>query len=102
MGQGKNRDFVCIKDKAGNSGSTVGPPQLSDLLIWIENVAMKFTVKTAYRLALRLNKQPWAEHSQSRAYKPIWRGIWALNVPPKVQTFLWRACSNCLPTRENL
>ena len=73
-----------------------------DLLIWTENAAAKFTVKTAYRLALHLNKQPWVEHSQSRAYKPIWRGIWALNVPPKVQTFLWRACSNCLPTRENL
>ena len=73
-----------------------------DLLIWTENAAAKFTVKTAYRLALCLNKQPWAEHSLSRAYKPVWRGIWALNIPPKVRTFLWRACSNCLPTRENL
>ena len=55
-----------------------------DLLTWIENVATKFTVKTAYRLALCLNKQPWAEHSLSRVYKPTWSGIWALNVPPKV------------------
>ena len=47
----------------------------SDLLIWIENAAAKFTVKTAYRLALCLNKQPWAKHSQICAYKPIWRGI---------------------------
>ena len=23
-------------------------------------------------------------------------------MPPKVHTFLWRACSGCLPTRENL
>ena len=42
-----------------------------DLLIWIENAAVKFAVKIAYRLALRLNKQPWAKHSQSCAYKPI-------------------------------
>ena len=26
----------------------------------------------------------------------------SLNVPPKVRTFLWRACSNSLPTRANL
>ena len=34
-----------------------------DLMVWTENAAANFTVKTAYRLALRLNKQPWAEHS---------------------------------------
>ena len=28
--------------------------------------------------------------------------IWKLNVPPKVRTFLWQACSNILPTRGNL
>ena len=30
----------------------------SDTLIWTENKAAKFNVKTAYRLALRLNMQP--------------------------------------------
>ena len=25
-----------------------------------------------------------------------------LKVPPKIWTFLWKACSNCLPTRDNL
>ena len=55
-----------------------------NLLIWTENAAAKFTIKTAYRLALCLSKQPWAEHSLSCAYKPVWSGIWALNVPPKV------------------
>ena len=28
--------------------------------------------------------------------------FWALKVPPKVRTFVWRACSKILPTRENL
>ena len=46
-----------------------------DLLTWIENAAAKFTVKTAYRLALHLNKQPWAKHYLSRAYKPVWSEI---------------------------
>ena len=28
--------------------------------------------------------------------------IWSLNVPRKVRTFIWRACSNILPIRANL
>lgn len=33
---------------------------------------------------------------------PCLNKIWAPNVPQKVRTFIWRACSNCLPTRDNL
>ena len=32
----------------------------------------------------------------------MWNKSLVLNVPPKVHTFIWRACSNCLPTRDNL
>lgn len=32
----------------------------------------------------------------------VWKAIWSLNTPPVVKMFLWRACSNILPTRENL
>uniref|UniRef100_A0A7N2L5E0 Reverse transcriptase zinc-binding domain-containing protein n=1 Tax=Quercus lobata TaxID=97700 RepID=A0A7N2L5E0_QUELO len=74
----------------------------TDTLIWTENRAEKFIVKTAYRHTLRLYTRPWAKHSSSRAFKPAWSKIWRLNVLPKVRMFLWRACFNCLPTRENL
>ena len=42
------------------------------------------------------------EHSLARTEWHLWRKLWQLNVPPKVRMFLWRACSNVLPTRENL
>ena len=32
----------------------------------------------------------------------VWKTIWALKVPPTVRNFIWRACSNILPTKENL
>ena len=32
----------------------------------------------------------------------MWQKLWALNVSPKDRTFAWRACSNILPTRDNL
>uniref|UniRef100_A0A7N2LT45 Reverse transcriptase zinc-binding domain-containing protein n=1 Tax=Quercus lobata TaxID=97700 RepID=A0A7N2LT45_QUELO len=56
----------------------------------------------AYRVALDLQNKYPAEHSQARHDGSVWRKIWRLNVPPKVRTLLWRACSNILPTRENL
>ena len=73
-----------------------------DTLVWTENKAKTFTVKTAYKVALRLKSGALAEHSSAREHGITWRKIWKLNVPPKVRTFLWRACSNYLPTRDNL
>ncbi|XP_075645036.1 uncharacterized protein LOC142616028 [Castanea sativa] len=73
-----------------------------DELEWTENSAQNFTVKTAYKIALGLKNQPQGEHSQARLNDRIWKKVWKLNVPPKVQTLLWRACSNILPTKDNL
>ena len=73
-----------------------------DKLIWKENRSQRFTVHSAYQVALRLKYPNQAEHSSVQAHGSTWRKLWKLNVPPKVRTFLWRACSGCLPTRENL
>ena len=34
--------------------------------------------------------------------KLFWKAIWAINLPKKIQHFMWRLCRNVLPTRENL
>ena len=67
-----------------------------------ENSANIFTVKTAYQVALRLKERSQIEHSRAISDRAIWKNIWALKVPPKVRMFVWRACYNILPTRENL
>lgn len=73
-----------------------------DKLVWKEDRTHSFSVRTAYQVALRLKIPHQAEHSSVQVQGSTWRRIWKLNVPPKVRTFIWRACSNCLPTRENL
>ena len=73
-----------------------------DQLVWMQTRNHQFSVKSAYQEALRLNQQVEVEHSTARSDGPIWRRIWSLNVPPKFRTFLWRACSNILPTGDNL
>ncbi|XP_030970761.1 uncharacterized protein LOC115991163 [Quercus lobata] len=34
--------------------------------------------------------------------KGSWKIIWKLKVPEKVKHFLWKACTNSLPTKDNL
>ena len=53
-------------------------------------------------MALRLRQKVDAEHSRAQEDGRRWKVIWKMNVPPKIKTFIWRACSNILPTRDNL
>uniref|UniRef100_A0A7N2LHE6 Reverse transcriptase zinc-binding domain-containing protein n=1 Tax=Quercus lobata TaxID=97700 RepID=A0A7N2LHE6_QUELO len=73
-----------------------------DKMEWNESRNRIFTVKSAYKVALRIQENTQAEHSRAGLDRPMWKKIWKLNIPPKVRNFLWRACSNILPTRENL
>ena len=73
-----------------------------DTLIWNENKAKMVSVRTAYQVALRMNRTRNDEHSKVQEDKPIWNQLWKLSIPPKVRNFLWRASSDILPTRANL
>ena len=73
-----------------------------DKLIWKENSAKLFTVKSAYQIALKLKEKNRVEHSRAVTNQALWKKIWTLKTPPKVKMFVRRACSNILPTRENL
>ena len=73
-----------------------------DTLIWKETKSWAFSVKSVYKLAIRIRDTFRGEHSAARRDGSVWRKLWQLNVPPKVRMFLWKACSNILPTRENL
>lgn len=54
-------------------------------------------MKNAYRF-LRESK----EEGVDRSISVFWKSMWKLKVPPKVKDLLWRACSNCLPTKTIL
>ena len=73
-----------------------------DRLIWKENKKGAFSMKTAYRVALRLKQQEQVEHSSAQKDRRLWNRIWQLNIPPKVRNFVWRACSDILPYSHKL
>ena len=55
-----------------------------DKLCWKENKNVCFSLKTAYRFALRLNQPENVEHSTARDDKKFWNKMWKLPIPPKV------------------
>ena len=71
-------------------------------LLWKETKSGCFSVKTVYRVALRLNQPQNAEHSTAREDKKFRNKMWKLPIPPKVRNFMWRAYSDILPTSTNL
>ena len=73
-----------------------------DKLLWKETKSGCFSVKTAYQVALRLKQPQNVEHSTAREDKKFWNKMWKLPIPPKVRNFMWRACSDILPTSANL
>ena len=52
---------------------------------------------------LREDKDSSAASSSDRSEQDLFsKRIWRLCVPNKIKLFLWRVCSNALPTKENL
>ena len=76
----------------------------TDELLWKENKKGIFSVKTVYQVMVCQKQQEQGEHSSAWDDRKIWNRIWQLHlhIPPKEQNFVWRACSDILPTRTNL
>ncbi|XP_068328277.1 uncharacterized protein [Pyrus communis] len=82
----------------------LGDLSRNDRLIWDLSKNGTYSVKSGYRwlqgrsLARRDKRRP----SVRGVPKAFWKGIWKLEVPPKLRHFLWLTVHNCLPTREAL
>ncbi|KAL0011169.1 hypothetical protein SO802_006277 [Lithocarpus litseifolius] len=73
-----------------------------DSIIWSYNKNGNFSVKSAYKVARRIQGEDRAESSVSSARTKIWHVLWNLKIPNKIKVFGWRACTDILPTRANL
>ena len=69
-----------------------------DKLIWPFTPTGQYTVKSGYRFLYEGCTTIQASADDSF----FWKKIWGLEVPNKVKNFVWRACKEALPTKENL
>jgi hypothetical protein len=73
-----------------------------DVLCWRPSSTSEFSVRSAYHLKMERVNREKGEGSNPHGNKEIWKLIWWLRVPNTTKTFLWKAGSNILPTRQNL
>ena len=74
----------------------------ADCMVWPRCRDGLYSVKTGYQLLCEMDTQNRASGSDSSSYRGFWRRLWKMRVPNKIKMFLWRACTDALPTRCNL
>jgi hypothetical protein len=73
-----------------------------DKIFWSGTSNGMFSVRSAYHLGLDLLRKQKGECSFRIISADFWKKLWALKVPNSSKIFLWRACQNLLPTKQNL
>jgi hypothetical protein len=74
----------------------------ADVLIWKGTAKGTFSVRSAYHIQKEKELTDKAESSVRPRKSTIWDKIWKLQITQTEKLFLWRACHECLPTRDNL
>lgn len=73
-------------------------------LVWMNAKSGNYTVKNGYN-SIRKEKENSDVDSASTSYElptTLWNKIWHMNTIRKIKFFLWSACQNAMPTKENL
>ena len=73
-----------------------------DRLCWPWDKTGEYTVKTGYKILCEEEDYDSASTSNYDSVVKFWRSLWKLKVPGKIKHFLWKACSDALPTKSNL
>ncbi|KAL0434844.1 UNVERIFIED_CONTAM: hypothetical protein Sradi_0192300 [Sesamum radiatum] len=79
----------------------------SNEFTWHYDNKGRFPVRSAYELEMKIKRIMLPSTSNSEANegnseRSRWSYIWKNNTPPKVRTFIWRACHEALLTAVNL
>ena len=53
-------------------------------------------------MLVEIVKTNLAGSSHCKEANEVWKKLWRLEIPNVEKNFLWRACHDILPTRENL
>lgn len=80
------------------------PSKVEDISFWCFSKDERFTVRSCYHhIFSRETINEVSSSGHSLAFSPEeWRWIWGLQLPPKIRTFLWRACNDFLPMSSTL
>ena len=72
--------------------------RVGDEWAWKYERKGSYSIKSGYRVLIAKNGIGLI----GGVHKSVWKYLWAFTVPPKVKNFLWRACTDCIPTGSTL
>ena len=99
----KLNSWFIPKDRDAILGIPLSSNNIYDRLIWVENRSGKFTVKSAYALALEEKTHcTKVDCSDELARRKIWKTIWHLKIPQKIKHFAWKVGRDILAIKSNL
>ena len=73
-----------------------------DRVVWGGTRNGKFSMSSAYHDIWELENISREKCSDGSGMKQLWKSIWNLKLPNKIQSFAWRACCKALETKSNL
>ena len=71
-------------------------------MIWPLEKFGNYSIKSGYFLLHEWQDLDGFRGQVSNEHKRFWKSIWTIKVQGKINHFIWKACSNSLPTKENL
>ena len=74
---------------------------MPDKLTWPFNASGLYTVKSGYKFLASEEFNNWSPRHSDRNSE-LWKLIWGLDVPNKVQNFVWRSGKDAIPVKANL
>lgn len=97
-------DHLSDNEQVAISSIPLSAEWENDKLVWPYEKSGNFTVRSGYHKLHDMRIKPSIQHPHwSHSVNPaIWKLIWSIKAIPKVMHFLWRTCSNLLPTMANL
>ena len=66
-----------------------------DKLMWKHSSSEEYQVNIAYDL---INSETWKNSRSNTLDQVIWTKVWKVQVPLKVNTFIWKLLQDCIPT----
>ena len=73
-----------------------------DTMVWRLEKSGCYSVKSGYKFLCELLSHDPIRSQTLDSGKSFWKSIWKMKVPGKIKHFLWKACTNSLPSKENL
>jgi len=106
---GSNWDYNRIAsifnaaDREAISKIRLGQRRTEDFIAWQPEKTGKFSVRSAYNIALmeKIRDSSQASSNRPEGDRKLWSNIWNCQIPPKVKIFAWKLGRDILPTKQN-